>query len=297
VQDRVEQVEWVDGKPVITPKNGEPAVYDLAAVATGVNSNALKFLQTMGGEYRPPTTTKTFIREYFFGEDRIAQYLGSSMHVFLLPLKGLEFAALIPKGDCATLCLLGEEIDRDLVQTFMQTPQVAKCFPPDFDIEKGACQCSPRITIDPATEPFRDRMLFIGDCGVTRLYKDGIGAAYRTAKAAATAVVFHGVAAEDFRAHYYPTLRRITKDNNIGKLVFWVTGFIQRLRFTRRGILRMVQAEQAGPATKRRMSTVLWDTFTGSSPYREILKRSLTPAFLTRLAWSTLWPFGRAKTG
>lgn len=41
--------------------------------------------------------------------------------------------------------------------------------------------------------PFGDRLVFIGDCGISRLYKDGIGAAYKTAKAAATTAVLHGI--------------------------------------------------------------------------------------------------------
>ena len=49
--------------------------------------------------YEPPETTKTFIREYFFGEDVIAETLGDSMHVFLLNIPRLEFAAIIPKGE------------------------------------------------------------------------------------------------------------------------------------------------------------------------------------------------------
>jgi len=33
------------------------------------------------------------------------------MHVFLLDIPRLEFAAIIPKGDYATVCLLGEDIE------------------------------------------------------------------------------------------------------------------------------------------------------------------------------------------
>ena len=33
------------------------------------------------------------------------------------------------------------------------------------------------------------------------------------------------------------------------------------------------------------MSTVLWDMFTGSATYREIVQRTLHPAFLGRLMW------------
>ena len=36
------------------------------------------------------------------------------------------------------------------------------------------------------------------------------------------------------------------------------------------------------------MSSVLWDVFTGSAPYREVLLRTLHPFFLARLAWNLL---------
>ena len=34
------------------------------------------------------------------------------------------------------------------------------------------------------------------------------------------------------------------------------------------------------------MSSILWNTFTGSAPYREILLHSLHPLFLTSFAWN-----------
>ena len=48
-----------------------------------------------------------------------------------------------------------------------------------------ACHCFPRINVRAAVRPFADRIVWIGDSGVNRLFKDGIGSAYRTAKAAA----------------------------------------------------------------------------------------------------------------
>ena len=44
------------------------------------------------------------------------------MHVFLPNIPGLEFAAIIPKGDYVSMCLLGDEIDNSVVQTFVQSP-------------------------------------------------------------------------------------------------------------------------------------------------------------------------------
>jgi hypothetical protein len=59
------------------------------------------------------------------------------------------------------------------------------------------------------------------------------------------------------------------------------------MNFAKRGILRMTEKEQSKEGRKRRMSTVLWDTFTGSAPYAEILKRTLKPQFLFQLVKET----------
>jgi hypothetical protein len=143
----------------------------------------------------------------------------------------------------------------------------------------------PRISIASAVPPFSDRVVFVGDCATTRLYKDGIGAAYRTAKAAAKAAVFHGLSADAFRRHYWPLCRRIDRDNSIGTLVFSLSHLLQRFAFARRGMWHMVCKEQRLSGGQRRMSMVLWDTFTGSAPYAHVLLRTFHPAFWGRLLW------------
>jgi hypothetical protein len=190
---------------------------------------------------------------------------------------------LIPKGDYVTLVLLGE-IDAALVETFLAAPAVSRCLPLNWREAKEFCHCSPKINIRSAIQPFADRLVFIGDAGVTRLYKDGIGAAYRTSKAAALTAVFDGVSSEDFRRRYWPVCRNISTDNALGKLIFLVTRHIQRWPHDRRAVLRMVSKEQQGNG-QRRMSMVLWDIFTGSAPYKDILLRTLRPAFLARVVW------------
>jgi len=282
IQSRVDQVTWLDGKPQIKTRDGQIKQYHLLSIATGVNSSALRMFQDLELDYKPPQTTKTYIREFYIGEETIGNVLGSSMHVFLLDIPRLEFAAIIPKGDYVSMCLLGEEIDKELVQSFLNTPVVKQCFPSDWDLEQFSCQCSPRINVRSAFQPYADRFVFIGDTGTTRLYKDGIGAAYRTAKAAATTAIFQGVSAHDFGQYYWPTCQTIENDNKIGKVIFLVTRLIQKQRFARRAILRMTSDEQKKEGTQRRMSTVLWDMFTGSAPYQDILVRTLHPAFWIR---------------
>jgi hypothetical protein len=90
---------------------------------------------------------------------------------------------------------------------------------------------------------------------------------------------------DDFRRHYGPTCRSLAADNRIGHLIFAATRQIQRRRMARRAVLRMAADEQRQPPEERRLSGVLWDTFTGSAPYRDILQRALHPAFWGRMLW------------
>jgi flavin-dependent dehydrogenase len=285
--ERVEGIDRNGGKPRVTTKTGTSDDYDLLVGAVGVNTGALTLFEKMGAGYRAPGTTKTYICELFLGEKTIKTYFGSAMHMFLLNLPRLEFAALIPKGDYVTMVMLGTGIDKKLVDAFFSTPEVRKCFPPDWSPTADFCRCSPAINISAAVKPFADRMVLIGDSGVSRLYKDGIGGAYRTAKAAARTAVFEGVAEEDFRKGYLPVCRSLAMDNGIGKVVFGITTLIQKTTVLRKGLLRMTTAEQESREWNPRMSDVLWDTFTGSAPYRDVFRRSIHPAFLGRLLYET----------
>ena len=288
INERVREITWNDNRPQLRTGKKFSDPYDLLVFATGVNAASHKLLENFDSEYESPQTTKTYIQEYFLGEEKIAEVLGSSMHVFLLDIPRLEFAAIIPKGDYVTVCMLGKEIDNDLVNEFMNTPEVKACLPAGWSPDSRSCFCSPRISVSGAKQPYGDRFVFIGDCGVTRLYKDGIGAAYRTAKAAATTAVLQGISTEDFATHYEPACRRIENDNLIGRFVFFVTRQIQSQQFSRRAVLRMTAKEQLEESSERPLSMVLWDTFTGSAPYREILLRTFGPQFLTQFTGNML---------
>jgi flavin-dependent dehydrogenase len=282
LRQRVTAIDWRGGRPVVRSAPGEERAYDLVVGAAGVNAATVELFERLGFGYERPRTTKTYICELNLGEDVIHRHMGSSMHVFLLDIPRLEFAALIPKAQYLTLCLLGENIDRALVQAFLSAPEVRRCLPPGTGVEDRCCACGPRIAIAAHTRPYADRIVLIGDCGVTRLYKDGIGAAYRTAKAAANAAVYHGVSASDFRDHYWPACRRIARDNALGRLAFSGSKIAQHARPLRRAIHRMVSLEQSTPSRAPLLSASIWDLFTGSAPYADIVRRGCSPAFVAR---------------
>ena len=283
---RVADAGWDGDRPTLGTGDAARA-YDLLAVATGVNSSGWQMLETLGFRSRRPVTTKAYITELALGQAAISRHFGSSMHMFLLDMPRLDCAAIIPKGDFLTVCLLGKDIDRELINAFFQSEAVRRCFPDDWQPGEGACHCSPKINVREAAQPFMDRVVLIGDCGVTRLYKDGIGAAYRTAKAAARTAVFSGVSARDFEKHYRPAYRAIARDNRYGWLTFAVVHQIKALGPLLSGVLSMTEGEQSRPGSDRRMSIVLWDMFTGSAPYRDIFYRTLDPRFLGRFLWNS----------
>ena len=299
ISSRIDAVTWNSGRPQVQGRDGEHRDYDLLVGAFGVNTGAQKLFEGSAIGYTPPATTKSHIREFLLGEEALDRYLGSSIHIFLPHIPRLDFACLIPKGDFATMCLLGEDIDEELVQSFMKTPEFRECLPPEV-LSQECCRCYPRLNIQGTGQPFADRVVFIGDSGITRLYKDGIGAAYRTAKAAAVTAVFHGISADDFRHHYWPVCQGFLMDNKLGRVVFMATQQIQKRRFARRGLLRTVSNEQKKKGTQRRMSMVLWDTFTGSAPYREVFKRTLHPSLTAGFLGSTAigcWPSKSKDSG
>ena len=289
--DAVDRIEHSNQNERIRIKipGGQFQTYDLVAVTTGVNTAILKLFSEMDFGYEPPHTVKLLVREYYLGKQEVSECLGDAFHAFLLDIPGLDYAAIVPKGDYVTVCLLSSQGDLHprAMDSFLDHPSVKSLLPPDFPLERFACSCGPRISVQGSTRPFGDRIVFIGDCGVSRLYKDGIGAAYRTAKAAARTAIFQGISAEDFEQSYLPVCQKMETDNRIGRWLFAVIRRINKVHFARRAILHMVSSEQDRKASvESGMSMIIWDMLTGGAPYREVLLRVLRPVFLIRFLWS-----------
>ncbi|MCG3178935.1 MAG: hypothetical protein BIFFINMI_01265 [Phycisphaerae bacterium] len=275
-----------DGRPWLGTGK-ERQTYDLVVGASGVNPGDWSLYENLGFRCRSPRTARTYITEIRLGAEQIGSHFGNAVHIFFDNMPGLDMAAIIPKGEFVTICLLGEGINQELIQAFCDNPAVRACFPPTWDGQAGSCRCFPKINIRPADFPCLGRAVLVGDCGATRLYKDGIGAAYRTAKAAATTAVFSGVSHAAFARHYRPVYRSIIRDNRYGWAIFMIVDLIKKLEPLARGALSMTAKEQSQPESARRMSVVMWDMFTGSAPYRDVFFKTLDPRFWARFMWET----------
>lgn len=266
--------------------------YDLIVGAVGLNPKTLRLFQKVIPDFIPPVTTNTYISEYYLGSEIVTKHFGNSMHVFLLNLPGIKFGALIPKGVYITLVLLGTEINKEIIDCFLSSEPVIACFPEGTELKNMTpCQCFPSINITNGKHPYADRVVLIGDSSSSKLFKNGIGAAYLTGKAAANTVFSDGIGKSNFRKSFQPILTSLNVDNAIGKLIFRISTIIQKSLFLKGVLFKMVVREQAKESGKREMSSLLWDTFTGSAPYKNIFIRTLNPILVATLSWKIFTGF------
>ncbi|MBF0127080.1 MAG: hypothetical protein HQM02_07700 [Magnetococcales bacterium] len=293
VPRRVRRLSWdADRRPrlFLQPQKGEVAdpdiphgVYDLLVGCVGLNGAGVRLFDELEFGYHPPKSERAWIAELYMGDKEVRGRLGNAMHVFLLNIPRLKFAALTPKGHYATLIILGEDVDEELANRVFQAPEMRKLFPEGWQTPVRPCHCQPRISMGAPRRPFGDRVVLVGDCASSRLYKDGIGAAYRMAKACALTAMTRGVSAADFQRGYWPACQGLDRDNLLGHLLFSMDGLFRHVPPFRRAMLSVVGREQHSSHDPQRLSGALWDTFTGSASYIDILRRAAHPVILFRL--------------
>ncbi|MDT8431806.1 MAG: cyclic nucleotide-binding domain-containing protein [Bacteroidales bacterium] len=284
VREKVTDAARTKDGIILTMSDGSKKEYDLVVGAVGLNKKTLALFKNICPALKEPAQTKTYISEFHLGKTLTEKYIGDSMHVFLLNVPKIKFGAIIPKGDFVTLVLLGKNIKKEDVHKFLQSDTVKKLLPSNFDLTRlSSCQCYPSINTRGAKSAYDDRVILIGDSASSKLYKNGIGAAYTTGKAAATTSVFMGISRRDFKKYYRSVCRELDSDNAVGKFIFWVTGIIQKSNIIKLALLNQVIEEQKKPHHKRMMSSILWDTFTGSTSYKNIFTRCLNPNVIASL--------------
>ncbi len=247
---------------------------DLVVLATGVNSRAP--LDPAWG-YRPPRTEIMAQDEMPFPDG----LLDTGVHIFFDHPPGLVFGGLIPKGRYVNVSLLGRGLSPDAVTDFLEGHGLAALFPSGVPL---LCGCAPRIAVSPAAGYYADRLVVVGDAAVTRLYKDGIGAAFRTAEAAAQTAVQRGISRRDFAAGYAPVCHDIATDNRYGRWLFRLWEWARRWPFLSEAWRRAVLAEAGLPPAAHIHTRVLWNMFTGDESYRRIVR-----LLISRPSLRALW--------
>lgn len=274
-QTKIDRIGYSNNRPVLFAGDVKVQEPDLIVGAVGIKSQTFKLFEEMGFGYRRPETVTAAIAEIHMEKNVISERFGTSVNLFLLPVKDMKFAAIIPKGTYVTVCILGQNIDHTTVDAFVDHPVVQSVLP-DKTVYEIACRCLPKMNVRAPEVACADRVVLCGDAGSTRLFKDGLGAAYIMGKAAAKTAVLYGVSRDAFLENYSPVYKNIVIDNRYGKVLFAVTDLHKKYRILTKGMLRVVRKEQADPAYPKRLSSMLWDMFTGNERYRNIFFRSVS---------------------
>ncbi len=252
--------------------------FHLVVLATGVNARPpiLK-----GLSYTAPETEVMAMDELVLNTP-LSTAQRRQAHVYVGRQTGLIFGALIPKGNYLSLSLLGHDFAGDPVKTFLARKD---CNWMDEAGATGLCGCRPKIATTPARFLFGDRFVAVGDAGVTRLYKDGIGSAYQTAWQAARTAFEVGISEQAFARGYAPLCRSIARDNRIGKLLFapWEGRNARLYHLWERCWLHVLLAEETLALREQRGHLAVWSLLTGDDTYWRILRNVLNPRMVGML--------------
>jgi len=272
---KIDRIEYKNKRPVLFSQDQKIQEADLVVGAVGVKSQTTKIFEDIGFGYKKPETITAAIAEIGLDKSIVSEHFGNSVHMFLLPVKDIKFAAMIPKSTYITVCILGKNMNTHTMNEFINNPVVQNVLPRTITY-KIDCHCLPKMNIRAPKIPFTDRVVICGDAGSTRLFKDGIGAAYIMGKAAAKTAVFQGVSREHFQKWYYPVYRSIKYDNYYGKYLFAITDIYKKNKILCKGMLEVVREEQRDLHNRKMLSSILWDMFTGSERYKNIFYRAVS---------------------
>jgi flavin-dependent dehydrogenase len=261
VPHRVQNVHW-DGKPVIQTSREEYQV-DFLVLATGINSRAP--LSADYG-YRPPVKALMAQEEILRPEN----WSNDQVYAFFNSPPGLIFGAIIPKNDYLNISLLGKGLTRDAINDFIYTQNLQEGL--EYDEHSSMCGCNPYIAIGPAHSFYGDHWVAVGDSAVTRLYKDGIGSAFFSARSAMQAALKNGISKGVFKKHYAPFCQQITWDNRYGNLMYALWKITLNTPRLLEAWIRTLRDELDSPREKQIQLRVVWGMFTGDEPYRNLFR-------------------------
>ncbi len=257
---------------------------DLVVGAFGVNTT---MTERLGFGYKPPKTWHTCQAEVLVGRDFNRRVLRDRIHIFNSENRKFKYLAFTPKGDFVTVSAIGKWIKIHELEEELGSSPAREFLPADWRV---SCHCHPSLPVGSARRPRADRLLILGDAYLSRYLKSGIESAFLSASLAAGAVLEHDVSEESLRRYYFdPCRANFVADNAYGRLIFRFYDFVSSHAVLSEANLRQVHAEngQENPE-KRSLSTILWNIFTGDTPYKKILLKGLSPALTLKMVGRVL---------
>ncbi len=275
---------WVDpsGKAPITLEA------DFVCIATGVNSyqggedRLLASYRRINPLFVPPETRAALTFELKPGHDYLKKFMDRELYLIVsgADQMDLDHAALVPKGQYLTICLVGGTIDRAacagnttmIIAAFLALPNIQKILP---GIQEApiVCTCSSRMVVAPARGAVAHRMAMVGDALGAKIYRDGLFSAFVSARALAQTLVYQGLDKQSLEKGYDWVYRWLKTENKYGKRI--ITLF-QAVLKSPLGSRILYQAFATEMKFKDRenwpLGNLLWKIAGNGSDYREVYR-------------------------
>jgi flavin-dependent dehydrogenase len=169
--------------------------------------------------YRAPDCIETLVTKLHPPIEQMDRH-GKAAYVFLPPLQGVEFAAIIPKGNHLTIVMAGSRVRTEMMDRLLDWGPLREV------VRREECQEQPpqyhkgRFPTSLARRIHGERYLTIGDAaGLVRPFKGkGVTTACLTGCLAARTMLDCGIG-EDAMHRFYAECRHLTDDIFYGRIV------------------------------------------------------------------------------
>ena len=267
---RAVDLELHDDRAVLYTDNA-PIEADVIVGAFGMDEGSSAMFNRMT-PYRPPKALSSIVTKYHPSPEYL-QAFGPCIHAFLPAIPNIEFGGMTSKGNHLAINIAGSNIDTDLMNVFLNQPEVRGLLPnfpgnpeenpSDLQFYKG------RIPRSQAHGYFGDRYVVVGDAaGLVRAFKGkGVTTAVITGIRAAETILQFGISAWAFQEHYYCINKDIIQDLPYGQAMRYFTIFLARYHL----LDPVIRAAKQNPL----LQSALFDAASAHAPYRQVMKQGL----------------------
>jgi flavin-dependent dehydrogenase len=250
---------------------------DVVIGAFGLDDSMQRVFEREAG-YRPPRPMESCVIKLHPADPRVIDRFRGNIEAFLLPVPGVLFGAIVPKGDHLSIVAAGRRVTTRSLLNFLELPHVKKLL--DFDFRVGA-PFKGSFPNGPALRFYGDRYVMVGDAtGLVRPFKGkGINSAAITGIRAAETIMNEGISREAFR-RYAARCRYLAGSVWSGRLAQGLTTLLGRTV----GLGPLIRFAASSPDFRK----ALFGAVAGTEDYKDVLLACFSPRVAFGLARSFL---------
>jgi flavin-dependent dehydrogenase len=269
---RATDLEFHSDRVVVYTEN-QPMEADVVVGAFGLDEGSTAMFSRLT-DYRPPQALDSIVTKYNPEQECLDEF-GPDIHAFLPANRRIEFGAVTPKCDHLTINIAGKQVDADLMDSFLQMPEVKATLPQRAVGEDG---CMKRLEYFKGRFPrslaknyYGDRYVMVGDAsGLVRAFKGkGSTTAVLTGIRAAETIMHHGISRQAFHDHYRAANQDIVRDLPYGRFMRLLTISMSQVGF----LDTIIRAA----AKSQDLREALFNAVSAHGSYQGVLRRSLRP--------------------